>query len=48
MKELDKNALQGVVNELKNFSQLALDEVEVNEICETVQLVLSLKFLKSS
>lgn len=48
MKEIDKNSIQQVLEELKRVSQLALDDLEVNEICETTSLILSLKFLKST
>jgi|JI10StandDraft_1071094.scaffolds.fasta_scaffold54872_2 hypothetical protein len=47
MRDIDKNVVQNVVNELKQFAQLALDENEVYQICETTQILLSLKFIKS-
>ena len=44
---MNKDAVTGIILELKDFLQLSLDEEEVYKICESIQLNLAFKFLKS-
>lgn len=48
LKEIDKESVGRVLNDLKDFMTLALTEVETAEIIESNQLLVALKFLKST
>ena len=47
LREINKDAVSEIINELKGFLTLALNKEEVYKICETTQLMLAIKFIKS-
>ena len=48
LKEIDKESVGRVLTEMKDFMTLALSEAETAEIIETNQLLIALRFLKST
>jgi hypothetical protein len=48
LKEIDKESVTRVLNELKDFFTLSMTEVETAEMIEMNQLNISLRFLKST
>jgi len=48
LKEIDKEIIGRVLNELKDFLTLYLTEEETAEIVETNQMLVALRFLKST
>lgn len=45
--DINKDDVSGIINELKQFLMLSMEEEDVYKACEETQLVLSLKFVKS-
>lgn len=48
MKELDKNTINDLLSDIREFLIIAIDENSVDEKLETVKLAMALRFLKST